>query len=73
MNTENLTKLYATKNKSVAIFLNTILDLRNSQGFYSRLFNSICEMDDDSINELGDIVANQNFTDSLDVVLWLEA
>ena len=54
------------------LFANTILSLMNSQGFYGRLYREI-----NSLNILGyellcEELAQQNFKDTLDVILWLE-
>ena len=68
----NFEKLLNYKNKNVNIFANTILTFKDSQGFYSRLFRSICEQDDIELNNLIEILKKQNFSDTLDVVMWLE-
>ena len=43
-----------------------------SQGFYSRLYCDINEMDEDQFENLKETLTKQNFNDTLDVVLWLE-
>ena len=48
----NFEKLLNYKNKNVNIFANAILTFKDSQGFYSRLFRSICEQDDIELNNL---------------------
>ena len=68
----NFEKLLNYKNKNVNIFANAILTFKDSQGFYSRLFRSICEQDDIELNNLIEILKKQNFSDTLDVVMWLE-
>ena len=69
----NFEKLLNYKNKNVNIFANAILTFKDSQGFYSRLFRSICEQDSEELNNLIEILKKQNFSDTLDVVMWLEA
>ncbi|MBO7528037.1 MAG: hypothetical protein J6T74_09165 [Clostridia bacterium] len=69
----NFEKLLNSKNKNVIIFANTIQAFKNSQVFYSRLFRSICEQDTEELNNLIKILKKQNFSDTLDVVMWLEA
>ena len=54
------------------IFAATVVDLMNSQGFYGRLYRSINELDDDRYEQFFELIGEQNFKDSLDVVLWLE-
>ena len=63
---------YAEGNKNHMIFAATVVDLMNSQGFYGRLYRSINEMDDDRYEQFFELIGEQNFKDSLDVVLWLE-
>ena len=70
---ENFETMLNSKNKSVRTFANTILLFRNSQGFYARLYFSICEQDKEQLQELIKILERQNFNDSLDVVMWLES
>lgn len=69
---ENFKTMLNSQNKSVRTFANTILLFRSSQGFYSRLYFSICEQNKEQLQELIEIVKRQNFNDSLDVVMWLE-
>ena len=55
--------------------INVIRELSYSQGFYGRLLRSIEELkenDIDSFNEFKELMENQKFTDSLDVVLYFE-
>lgn len=68
----NIQKLAATGNKSHKLFAATIVDLMNSQGFYSRLYRAVNEMDEDSYTALYKQLESQNFNDSLDVIFWLE-
>lgn len=68
----NIQKLASEGNKNHRIFAATVVDLMNSQGFYDRLYRSINEMDDDRYEQFFELISEQNFKDSLDVVFWLE-
>jgi len=68
----NIQRLAADGNKSHKLFAATIIDLMNSQGFYSRLYRAVNELDDESYENLFAQLENQNFNDTLDVVFWLE-
>lgn len=46
--------------------------LANSQGFYSRLFRELQELDNEQRQELDNTIKQQKFTDSLDLIFWLE-
>lgn len=49
--------------------------LSHSQGFYGRLLRSIYELKQENeaaYNELKDYLESQNFSDSLDVILFFE-
>lgn len=55
--------------------LDVIRDLSHSQGFYSRLYETILEVkqnDEAAFNEFAKAVEAQNFRDSVDVVLFFE-
>lgn len=55
--------------------LSIIRDLSYSQGFYGRLYRSIMDLKENDYEEFLNIVEeleNQNFNDSLDVVLYFE-
>lgn len=55
--------------------LDVIRDLSHSQGFYSRLYETILELkqnDEVAFNEFAKAVEAQNFRDSVDVVLFFE-
>ena len=55
--------------------LDVIRDLSHSQGFYSRLYETILELkqnDEAAFNEFTKAVEAQNFRDSVDVVLFFE-
>lgn len=58
---------------SFDVFVDTIIELAGSQGFYSKIYDRIAAM---SLNELEDmkvaINAQYNFKDSVDVVMALE-
>lgn len=68
----NIQKLAANGNRNHRIFAATIVDLKNSQGFYSRLYQSVNEMDDMEYNDLFEHIRKQNFHEPLDVIFWLE-
>lgn len=71
MEKSNIQKLLeGTKNER--LFADTILTLKNSQGFYSRLYENVMCMCEDWFANLCNKVNEQNFTDTLDVVMWLE-
>lgn len=60
--------------------MNEIIDviemLSHSQGFYGRLLRSIYELKQENeteYNELKNYLESQNFSDSLDVVLFFES
>ena len=59
-------------NNNQKLFDDTILTFMNSQGFYSRLYRVINELDEDGFDELSNTLEKQNFKDTLDVVFWLE-
>lgn len=59
-------------NNNQKLFADTILTFMNSQGFYSRLYRVINELDEDGFYELSNTLEKQNFKDTLDVVFWLE-
>jgi len=69
----NIQKLATAKNKNRKLFADTVNTLRNSQGFYSRLFQTINQLSEEAYQELTCLLDKQNFKDSVDVVLWLEA
>ena len=69
---DNFKLLYQHENQSVRLFAQTVYDLRNSQGSYSRMYRNIGEFTEDELNELIDILSQQNFKDNVDVVLYLE-
>ena len=61
--------------KSFRMILNTIKELRHSQGFYSRFYNDLMENIKYNKEELVDYLNNSElpkFKDSLDVVMYLE-
>lgn len=69
----NIQKLANAKNQNRRLFADTVNTLRNSQGFYSRLYQTINQLSDEAYQELTRLLDKQNFKDSVDVVLWLEA
>lgn len=68
----NIQRLAANGNKNHRLFAATIVDLMNSQGFYSRLYRAVNEMDDENYSVLYKQLENQHFNDCVDVILWLE-
>jgi hypothetical protein len=68
----NIQKLINDSNKNRKLFANTIIDFKNSQGSYCRLFKTINELDEEDYSILYNELAKQDFKDSLDVILWLE-
>ena len=69
----NLQKLATAENPNHRLFAETINTLRNSQGFYSRLFVTINQLGEEGYRDLTRLLDKQNFHDTVDVVLWLEA
>ena len=69
----NIQKLVMKGNLNHRLFGATVADLKDSQGFYSRLFASVNELDEDGYNRLYALLSEQDFHDTLDVVLWLES
>lgn len=51
--------------------LNAIAGLAASQGFYGRLYNALTNGTEESENFL-DTMEAQNFSDTVDMVMWLE-
>ena len=47
-------------------------ELAHSQGFYGRLLASLNEMSDEEIADIDNVIKEQNFTNKLDLILWLE-
>ena len=68
----NMQKLNNSENKNYKLFAQTILNYMNSQGFYNRLHKNINEMNDAQFEGLEKILDQENFTDILDVVFFLE-
>lgn len=56
------------------VFMETVKNLSSSQGFYSRLWNTICEMSEDDLDRAKEQLNNLDtkFNDSVDVVMFLE-
>lgn len=68
----NINKLLQSDNFSVHLFAETINNLKNSEGYYSRLYRDVNEMYDEDLDELIENLTEQNFKDELDVIMWLE-
>ena len=47
--------------------------LATSQGFYGRLLANLQELDTDERQELDETIKARHFTDTLDLIFWLEA
>lgn len=43
-----------------------------SQGFYSRLYRNLLDLDEEDIEEIENVLKEKKFTDTLDFVYWLE-
>ena len=65
-------RLATHDNRNCKLFADTVIFLMSSQGFYGRLYHAVNELDDDGLYELEVQITQQNFHDTLDVVLWLE-
>lgn len=67
--------IQALKNgsQSQAVFINTILTLKDSQGFYCRLYNAVIDLDGDGLKNLQEVLDSQNFNNDIDVIFWLES
>lgn len=68
----NMQRLATHDNRNCKLFADTVTSLMSSQDFYGRLYHAVNELDDDGLYELEVQIAQQNFHDTLDVVLWLE-
>lgn len=53
--------------------IEVIRELSYSQGFYGRLLRDIKSLNADDFREFCRVMEQQNFTDSLDVVMFFEA
>lgn len=47
-------------------------ELSCSKGFYTRLYRNLLELDDEDIQKLDEEIKKHKFTETLDLVLWLE-
>lgn len=52
---------------------NTIETLAKSQGFYGRILNAIDEAEPERQEKIWDELEAQNFTDSVDLVMYFES
>lgn len=52
--------------------LNAVKSLAMSQGFYGRLYNALTNETDEAEAVLQEMV-DQNFKDSVDMVMWIES
>ena len=69
----NIQRLAENGNKNHRLFASTIIELMNSQGFYGRLYHTVNSLSEDGYETLYEQLEQQNFNDSVDVVLWLES
>ena len=56
--------------------MNFIYSMSDSQGFYSRLWFTLCTMeqnDPERFKEISRVLEEQNFKDPVDLVLYLES
>lgn len=56
------------------LFIDTVVSLKGSQGFYSRLYSQIAEMDELELQKLEENLNSLDvqFNDALDVIYFLE-
>lgn len=71
-NADNMQQLFSHENKNVKLFALTVTDLMLSQGFYGRLQREIVEMSQEDLDKLINTLCEQDFKNTLDVILWLE-
>ena len=69
---DNMQQLLQHENKNVKLFALTVTDLMLSQGFYGRLQREIVEMSQEDLDKLINTLCEQDFKNTLDVILWLE-
>lgn len=67
-----MNELANSESKNQRIFAQTVMSLAHSQGFYGRIIRDIEDMDETEYYDLCRLLDDQNFNDTLDVVLWLE-
>lgn len=65
-----MTTIEQKKRNNYELFFSTIKSLSACQGFYSRLFNQLINMDEDDRIELTNNLPM--FKNKVDVVMWLE-
>ena len=68
----NIDTLMQHENHNVRIFADTINKLHNSTGFYSSIYADINSRDIGELDALIQEISKQDFTDDVDVVIWLE-
>lgn len=69
----NIERLKNLGQPGLKIFADTVSSLKYSQGFYGRLERSINELDSNGFEILCNTLLKQDFRNSLDVVMFLEA
>jgi len=68
----NIDKLYEVSNDNVNLFIDTIIDLKESQDFYEQIHERILSLDEDELYGLAQLLTEQTFNNKDDVVSWLE-
>lgn len=56
--------------KNFARLFNVVYSLKNSQGFYSRLYNDLVNLSEDEISDIENELPD--FYDEVDVIMYLE-
>lgn len=55
------------------MFLDVVNTLKNSQGFYSRIADTLSRLDDDELDRIKeDFNSQPQFKDNIDVIMFLE-
>lgn len=60
------------RSKQLRTLMGVVASLKNSQGFYSRLWANLSSMSEEELDELDEFVSKQTFNDEVDVILFLE-
>jgi len=68
----NVQRLATEGSRNHKIFLTALIEFKDSQGFYGQLYNAVNELNEDDYNALFAVLEKQQFTNTLDVVFWLE-
>lgn len=54
-------------------FYELVKSLSNSQGFYSRLLHFLDNIDTEQQEKISNIIDDQHFKNTIDIILWLES